>query len=501
MSIRHQYQVRPEVKHLSIRTERKVPRLGVMLVGWGGNNGSTFTAAVLANRFGIHWETKRGQQMPNWYGSLTQCSTVRLGQDGEGCDVYVPLCEVLPMVDPNAIEIDGWDISSCNLVEAVQRAKVLEPDLKKKLRPHLEKLKPRPSIYFPQFIASNQATRADHVLQGTMTEMLETIRRDIREMKERVDKVIVVWTANTERFCEIVKGINDTADNLLNCIKNESSHISPSTLFAVAAILEQCTFINGSPQNTFVPGCEQLAQKKGVFIAGDDFKTGQTKIKSVLADFLVNAGIKPVAIASYNHLGNNDGVNLSAPQQFRSKEVSKSNVLDDILATNHILYKDDEKVDHVVVIKYVPYVGDSKRAMDEYTSEILMGGLNTIVVHNTCEDSLLAVPVILDLVILAELCSRITFKAAVDKDYKPFSHILSILGYLCKAPLVQKGAPVVNALVKQRACIENILKACIGLPPEHHMDLEHKLTSIWKEKYANCNSNSKNTNGYIPSLF
>lgn len=83
----------------------------------------------------------------------------------------------------------------------------------------------------------------------------------------------------------------------------------------------QCTFINGSPQNTFVPGCEQLAQKKGVFIAGDDFKTGQTKIKSVLADFLVNAGIKPVAIASYNHLGNNDGVNLSAPQQFRSKEV------------------------------------------------------------------------------------------------------------------------------------------------------------------------------------
>jgi len=84
----------------------------------------------------------------------------------------------------------------------------------------------------------------------------------------------------------------------------------------------QTTYINGSPQNTFVPGCIELAQKHNVFIAGDDFKSGQTKLKSVLVDFLVNAGIKPVSIVSYNHLGNNDGKNLSAPQQFRSKEVS-----------------------------------------------------------------------------------------------------------------------------------------------------------------------------------
>lgn len=94
---------------------------------------------------------------------------------------------------------------------------------------------------------------------------------------------------------------------------------------------------------------------------------------------------QPVSIVSYNHLGNNDGRNLSAPKQFRSKEISKSNVVDDMVESNRILYDEGEKPDHCVVIKYVPYVADSKRAMDEYTSEIFMHGLNTIVMHNTCE--------------------------------------------------------------------------------------------------------------------
>ena len=127
-------------------------------------------------------------------------------------------------------------------------------------------------------------------------------------------------------------------------------------------------------------------------IGGDDFKSDQTKMKSVMVDFLVSAGIKPTSIVSYNHLGNNDGKNLSAPQTFRSKEISKSNVVDDAVGSNRILYEADEHPDHVVVIKYVPYVADSKRAMDEYTSKIFMGGHNTIVMHNTCEDCSLPHP-------------------------------------------------------------------------------------------------------------
>jgi myo-inositol-1-phosphate synthase len=167
--------------------------------------------------------------------------------------------------------------------------------------------------------------------------------------------------------------VNDTAENLMKSVAISHSEISPSTIFALASILEGCPFINGSPQNTFVPGVIDLAESRGVFIAGDDFKSGQTKLKSVLVDFLVNAGIKPLAITSYNHLGNNDGFNLSAPEQFRSKEISKSNVVDDMVSSNSILYSENEHPDHTVVIKYVPNVGDSKRAMDEYVSEIFMG--------------------------------------------------------------------------------------------------------------------------------
>lgn len=134
--------------------------------------------------------------------------------------------------------------------------------------------------------------------------------------------MILLWTANTERFSVVRKGLNETAVELKASLHSNNSEISPSTIFAMASIAEGCTYINGSPQNTFVPGVIELAEQHGVFIAGDDFKSGQTKLKSVLVDFLVSAGIKPVSIVSYNHLGNNDGKNLSAPQQFRSKEVN-----------------------------------------------------------------------------------------------------------------------------------------------------------------------------------
>ena len=159
-----------------------------------------------------------------------------------------------------------------------------------------------------------------------------------------------------------------------------------------------------------------------------------------------------------------------------SSQISKSNVVDDMVESNPLLYAPAEKPDHCVVIKYVPYVGDSKRAMDEYTSEIMMGGRNTLVIHNTCEDSLLASPLILDLVILADVCQRISFKVEGDDsaEFQGFHSVLSVLSYLCKAPLVPRDTPVVNALFRQRACIENIFRACLGLAPVNHMLLEHK---------------------------
>jgi len=344
-------------------------------------------------------------------------------------------------------------------------------------------MKPMKSIYYPSFIAANQEDRANNVYKGTTacTQHLEAIRNDIKEFKANndVDKVIVIWTANTERFTDMIPGVHDSESNLMTAIDRGHSEIAPSQIFAVASILEECAFINGSPQNTFCPAIIAMARKRGVFIGGDDFKSGQTKIKSVLVDFLVSSGIKPESIVSYNHLGNNDGKNLSAPQQFRSKEISKSNVVDDVVNSNRMLYSMNEAPDHCVVIKYVPTVKDSKRAMDEYSSKIFMNGLNTIVLHNTCEDSLLAAPIIIDLIVFTELFQRVQWKLT-EQEHAKFQHfdsVLTMLSFLLKAPLCPDDSPLVNALFKQRSCIENVIRALVGLPPINDMLLEFKTTT------------------------
>merc|ERR1712127_1091486 len=346
-------------------------------------------------------------------------------------DVRIPFSSLLPMVHPNDIVLGGWDIAGQNLADAMSRAQVLDFSLQQQLKPLMKGLTPLPSIYYPDFIAANQADRADNVLPGQdKKKHLDQIRKDIRDFKtaNKLDKVIVLWTANTERFASLQSGVNDTADNLLQAIEDNEPEISPSTIFAVASVLEGSMYINGSPQNTFVPGVIELAERHNVMIGGDDFKSGQTKMKSVMVDFLVSAGIKPTAIVSYNHLGNNDGKNLQAPQTFRSKEISKSNVVDDMVGSNRILYEEDEHPDHVVVI------------------------------NNTCEDSLLATPLILDLAILVDMTSRIQYKTAELAEWSDFHPIMSLLSYLIKAPLVPPGTPVVNALFTQRCCIENIFR-------------------------------------------
>jgi len=477
--------VTPKVETMMLRTARKVPKTGLMLVGLGGNNGCTTVAGILANQQGLTWRTKDGECKANYFGSLTQASTVRLGADPAGAAVYVPFNKMLPMVHPNDLVVGGWDISKMNLGDAMKRSRVLDVQLQDQLYDQMSKITPLPSVYFPEFIAANQSARADNVITGSKQQQLDHVRSDIQQFKKAhgLDKVIVLWTANTERFAAVEEGVNDTSEALLAAIARGEDEISPSTLFAVACILEGCTYINGSPQNTFVPGVMQLAEEKKSFIAGDDFKSGQTKMKSVLVDFLVSAGIKPVSIASYNHLGNNDGKNLSSAAQFRSKEISKSNVVDDMVASNRLLYREDEHPDHLVVIKYMPYVGDSKRALDEYTSEIFLGGKNTISMHNTCEDSLLATPLIYDLTILAEVCERIQIKRG-DGEWESMHSVLSILSYMLKAPLVPPGTPIVNALFAQRQCIVNLFRACVGLSPESHLTLEHKLPSALAEAAA-----------------
>ncbi len=474
------YVATPKETVYDFKTDRKVGKVGLMMVGWGGNNGTTVTAGIMANRNKLAWDTREGERAANYYGSVVMASTIKLGTDSKsGEEINIPLHNVVPMLHPDDLVIGGWDISGLDMAAAMDRAQVLEPTLKMLVRKQMAAMQPLPSIYYPDFIAANQGDRADNVIPGSKASMdhVKHIRKDIRDFKTRnsLDKVIVLWTANTERYSDIISGVNDTADNLIKSIESGHEEVAPSTVFAVACILENAPFINGSPQNTFVPGCIELAEEHGAFIGGDDFKSGQTKMKSALVDFLINAGIKLTSIASYNHLGNNDGKNLSSQKQFRSKEISKSNVVDDMVAANNVLYKKGEHPDHTVVIKYMPAVGDNKRALDEYYAEIFMGGHQTISLFNVCEDSLLASPLIIDLVVIAELMTRIQWRKHGDQEWKSFHSVLSVLSYMLKAPLTPPGTPVVNALAKQRSALVNILRACVGLEPENDMTLEHKL--------------------------
>lgn len=173
----------PKATNYHFKVDRKVGKVGMMLVGWGGNNGSTVTAGILANRRGLSWETREGQQSANYYGSIVMSSTVKLGSDAKtGEEINIPFRDLLPMVHPDDLAIGGWDISSLNLAASMDRAQVLEPSLKSLVRKEMAEMTPLPSIYYPDFIAANQEDRADNVLEGTKAcwAHVEKIQQDIR---------------------------------------------------------------------------------------------------------------------------------------------------------------------------------------------------------------------------------------------------------------------------------------------------------------------------------
>jgi myo-inositol-1-phosphate synthase len=303
---------------------------------------------------------------------------------------------------------------------------------------------------------------------GTNEELIEYLREDIRACKARNDKVIMLWTANTEMF--LLPEIN-ALDDLEDRIKNNNP-LPSSVLYCIAAILEGVTYLNGSPQNTFHPAIVELAKKNNSFLGGNDFKSGQTRFKTIMSDFLIGSGLRLASVVSYNHLGNNDGKNLQEDKCFQSKKISKAGVLDDAIKGNDILYPVEDgknKIDHEVVIKYVPFVGDSKRALDEYSSQIFLNGTNTISSYNICEDSLLAVPLMYDMIVLAELFTR------MEIDEEKLGPVLSYLSFFFKAPITNHNEYIINSFSRQRETLTNLLKVASGILPDDTTLLSFKF--------------------------
>lgn len=177
------YIATPQETVYDFKVDRKVGKVGMMLVGWGGNNGTTVTAGIIANRRDLIWSTREGERAANYYGSVVMGSTMKLGTEAKtGKDVNIPFHDILPMVHPNDLVIGGWDISGLNLAKAMDRAAVLEPTLKSMISKEMTEMVPLPSIYYPDFIAANQEDRADNILEGSKASLahVEQIRKDIR---------------------------------------------------------------------------------------------------------------------------------------------------------------------------------------------------------------------------------------------------------------------------------------------------------------------------------
>mmetsp|Transcript_34884 Transcript_34884/g.83403 ORF Transcript_34884/g.83403 Transcript_34884/m.83403 type:complete len:476 (+) Transcript_34884:69-1496(+) len=383
---------------------------GILIVGLGGNNGVTLLAGQLANKHGLEWETLTGRVSANWFGCLTQIPSrgVHGGVGYQG--------RIKGLASASSAAIGGWDIRPTPLGQALYECRVLEPDLVRQVREEMDCTEIMKGVWDPSFIGESQYDTATHVVTGednTSTRTrLERIRSDIRTWKEKnsVDgHITVIWSASVERPSEAVYS---TPDELLDAIHDDSNgdDISPSMLYAAAAALEGCSFVNGGSQNTLSPAMNALFDEayrrdaSGVspkcalskfapystnkaYCLGTDYKAGQTKFKTAAVEYLRALGLTPRVIASSNHLGNNDMLNLTTKKTLNAKMRVKSDIFGPW---------QEENLDHKVSVMYCPYIGDEKRDFVEYTSLGFLGSPHTMVTYTRCMDSILCVPLMVD---------------------------------------------------------------------------------------------------------
>eukprot|EP00977_Amphora_coffeiformis_P013936 scaffold3806_cov169-Amphora_coffeaeformis.AAC.12 len=321
------------------------------------------------------------------------------------------------------------DIRPTKPGDALLQQQILDYDLVRQVKEEMNKVKIFRGVYDPHFIGSSQHATATHILTPAeapnAAEALKCLRADIRYFKWRngvVGHTTVIWSASVEPNCELLSQLL-TAGQLLDAIdmseKERGGALPPSILYATAAILEGCSFINGGSQNTVsCPGLTDLAQQQlGVYCLGSDFKAGQTKAKTAIVEYLRTMGLKPMVIASSNHLGNNDMRNLNSS---KSAATAKLRVKHDIFAP-----WEEEDLDHKVSIMFTEYINDEKRDFVEYTSLGFMGQVHTMVTYSRASDSVLCVPLMIDGAVWCDYFSARSW---------PFEKVAKAMAYLFKVP-------------------------------------------------------------------
>ena len=423
-------------------------KLGVLLPGIGAVS-TAFIAGVAA--------INKGLSQP--IGSLTQMGRLRLGKRSENRSAEIK--DFVPLADLKNIVFGGWDIFSDNAFEAASKAKVLENELLGQVKNELQQVKPMPAVFDQNYIT--QIT-GEYIKKGrTKMDLAEQLREDIRNFKKNngCDRLVMVWCASTERYTEPAP-CHQTVQAFEKGLMDNDPLIAPSMIYTYAALKERVPYANGSPNRSVeIPALQELAKELRVPVCGSDFKTGQTFMKTLLAPGLKSRLLGLSGWYSTNILGNRDGEVLADPGSFKTKEVSKLSVLEQILEpeTYPSLYGD---VHHQVQINYYPPRGDNKEGWDNIDIFGWLGYPMQIKVNFLCRDSILAAPIVLDLAIFMDLAQRCGFYG-----------IQEWLSFYFKSPLAAPGLKPEHDLQVQLLKLHNTLRFLGGEELINHLGLTY----------------------------
>jgi myo-inositol-1-phosphate synthase len=411
-------------------------RLGVLLPGLGAV-ATTMVAGVFLAR--------RGMGSP--VGSLTQMGTVRI----DGPEASSPrIADFVPLAGLEQLAFGAWDIFPDDALEAAEQASVLERSHLDAVADELRAIRPMPGVFYPGYVKRLGGTHTKTA--SNKAEMVEHVRDDIRMFRRdrACDRLVAVWCGSTETYLE-PSSVHASVPAFEDALRTSDAAISNAQIYAWACILEGVPFANGAP-NLCVdfPAVWDLARDRQVPIAGKDFKTGQTLLKTMVAPGLKARMLGLRGWFSLNILGNRDGEVLDDPDSLRAKEVSKLGVLEHILEPN--LYRElYAEVVHRVRIDYYPPRGDAKEGWDTIDLFGWLGYPMQIKVNFLCRDSILAAPVVLDLALFLDLAQRAGLHGPQEW-----------LSFYFKSPMMAPGVLPEHDLFLQLANLKDALRSMTG---------------------------------------
>jgi len=424
-------------------------RLGILIVGNGAVATTFMTGVFLA---------RKGLAKP--IGSMTQYDKIRVGRGEE--KNYLKYSEIVPLASLSDCVFGCWDVYPQNAYQSAVYAEVLQRKDIDPVREELEQIVPMKAAF-----DHNYAKRltGDNVKDcATRWEMVEALKQDIRDFRQQqgCDRVVVLWAASTEIYVPVDEQVHYRLADLEAAMKaDDREHVAPSMCYAYASLTEGCPFIMGAPNTTVdIPAMWELAERQRLPIAGKDFKTGQTLVKSGFAPIIGTRCLGLSGWFSTNILGNRDGLVLDEPQNFHTKEVSKLSTLETILKADDQpdLYTDYY---HKVRINYYPPRGDNKESLDNIDIVGWLGYPMQVKINFLCRDSILAAPVCLDLCLLIDLAAR-----AGRYGTQRF------LSFFLKSPMhdYTVGEEAVNNLYQQYTMLKNALREMGGYEADEELD-------------------------------